>query len=365
MKLTLNKNLFLRSNAEEYYLVYNEDKTYRINKSIFEILCIFEKKELSVQEACNEYIEIKKNLDKKKELQIIFENFVKQLLEKGFILDYESTHIPKSFIKDKYLDLKKKFPFEIHNSSNSLILSKNYNAKKCIKITKKKDDFNKKDNEIFFLKKLSKRKISPKPYAFEQNFIVTEYIKGKNLKKFIDDSHLSCELKCELFFQILKVYRILFNMKIHHGDIHFKNIMIRKKTFFKVMLIDFENTYFHDEKKENIVLGAINHFIPPELMNENCFNKMNDAINKQGEVYQLTLIFYYILHDKLPFKSQTWKELFYEVKFNNFPYDLNTNISKSIILFIKRGLSPNPNIRYNNIQEMYNFYKQNIYDKKN
>jgi predicted Ser/Thr protein kinase len=364
MKFILNKNLTLKTNHEGFYLLYNNDKTYKINESIFEVLCIFETNKLSVEDAYDKYVETKKDsIENTSQLKGIFESFVKQLVEKGFILDYGITDKSDNFIKEDYLSLKNKFPTEIHNSSNSLILSTNHEAKKCVKITKKTNDFNKKENEIFFIKKLSKKNIAPKLYKFEQNYIITEFIHGKNLKKFIEDSSLSNKSKIRLFFQILKLYTILFNMKIHHGDIHFKNIMIRKNSYFKILLIDFENTYFHNEKKDNITKGALNHFIPPELMTENCFNKMNNIINKQGEVYQLTLIFYYILYKGLPFKATTWKELFSEVNYSNFSYELDPKISKSIIFFIRSGLSPNPNLRFKNVQEMYKYFKNYIYEE--
>lgn len=79
----------------------------------------------------------------------------------------------------------------------------------------------------------------------------------------------------------------------------------------------------------------------------------------ESEIYQLGVVYYFILTNTLPYKSNTWKGIYNEkLNFNINDFPAVKSFSDSDIQIIGRCLSPNPNDRFSSIKEIINKIKE-------
>ena len=142
-----------------------------------------------------------------------------------------------------------------------------------------------------------------------ENIGVTDYFTGVSLRKFIIGCHetLSIARRISLFSQLIEGMDGLHSRQVLHGDLHYSNVLINKKT--QLRLIDFDLSFFwKDRTKKGLKYGGIIDFIPPERLTDDVFHQSSGAPNFRAEVYQIGVLGYFIFHGKLPFEGQTWRD---------------------------------------------------------
>lgn len=349
---------------EFYAINSNRKKVYKINETIYIILNEFSNEGKSINDV---KLNIFKDIDNKnnevfEKFDILIQNIIKSKL---IISNNDKLNDDKLDSPNIYFNIDKlkeyKIIEKIHDSSKSLVFKAEFNNNLFIIKTLKnntKKNIKGLQNDYSFLSILHQINISPKPEKLDLNnfLIITHFNENyQNLKNFVNKNELSFQSKLIIINNILKIYNNLYNLKIFHNDIHYTNIIINNE--FKVLLIDFEYSYKHFENP-NYKVG-VNEFLPPERISKNSFNKIISLNNKKSEVYQVTLLIYFILFNKLPFENYTtWSEL-YTQKLNWSLTEeeiLQTsfiNKRKSIFNFLEKGLTFKLKDRYNSIEELY------------
>ena len=361
----------LINQKNEYYAINNDrKKVYKINETIYIILNEFSNEGKSIDDVKRNIFKDIDNKNKEvfEKFDILIENIIKSKL---IILNNDKLNTNKLSNANIFFNIDKlkehKIIEKIHDSSKSLVYKTEFNNNQFIIKTLKnnsKKNIKGLQNDFTFLNILHQINISPKPEKLDLNnfLIITHFNENyQNLKNFVNKNELSFQSKLSIINNILKIYNNLYDLKIFHNDIHYTNIIINNE--FNVLLIDFEYSYKHFENP-NYKVG-VNEFLPPERISKNSFNKIISLNNKKSEVYQVTLLIYFILFNKLPFENYTtWSEL-YTQKLNWSITEekiLQTSFidkRKSIFNFLEKGLTFKLQDRYNSIEEL-NFAWTNL-----
>lgn len=361
----------LINQKNEYYAINNDrKKVYKINETIYIILNEFSNEGKSIDDVKRNIFKDIDNKNKEvfEKFDILIENIIKSKL---IILNNDKLNTNKLSNANIFFNIDKlkehKIIEKIHDSSKSLVYKTEFNNNQFIIKTLKnnsKKNIKGLQNDFTFLNILHKINISPKPEKLDLNnfFIITHFNENyQNLKNFVNKNDLSFQSKLIIINNILKIYNNLYDLKIFHNDIHYTNIIINNE--FKVLLIDFEYSYKHFENP-NYKVG-VNEFLPPERISKNSFNKIISLNNKKSEVYQVTLLIYFILFNKLPFENYTtWSELYtqklnWSITEEKILQTSFINKRKSIFNFLEKGLTFKLQDRYNSIEEL-NFAWTNL-----
>jgi eukaryotic-like serine/threonine-protein kinase len=184
----------------------------------------------------------------------------------------------------------------------------------------------------------------------EGNYAILKYIEGESIrKKFEYPITLSLHTRLTIFKQIVGSVAFVHHKKVIHGDIHASNFLINED--LQVTLIDFDLSNREKLKRGEVEWeGGIHEYLAPEKIDVNSFDMVKERADYCSEVFQLGVVFYYILYHRLPFEALSWKELidiilkveppYPSVLFNNEP------VSDTVIGFLKKMLSKNPKKRY-------------------
>jgi eukaryotic-like serine/threonine-protein kinase len=124
---------------------------------------------------------------------------------------------------------------------------------------------------------------------------------------------------------------------------------------FHIKLIDFGMSInIGDEIEKGH--GGVPNYMPPERVSNHTIRFSKKQGNIKSEIYQLGLIFYYILYNKLPFTATLWKDLA-KLIVNKKPFFekktlLDETIPQSVIDFIAKSLEKKPENRFESVEEM-------------
>lgn len=182
-------------------------------------------------------------------------------------------------------------------------------------------------------------------------YLILEYIKGKRISEIADD--LPLDKKFGVLHQILSVFNFIHKKGVLHGDIHMSNFLITDSLCVK--LIDFGMSInINDEIEKGH--GGVPNYMPPERVSNHTIRFSEKQGNVKSEIYQIGLIFYYLLYNKLPFSATLWKDLA-KLIINEEPFFeeitlLNETIPNSLIDFIAKSLEKKPENRFESVEEM-------------
>ena len=368
MEIILNKdyNILIENNN---FLLQNshKNKTLVINESMYSILKEFTKPNTIIS------ISEKFNVNNDPIVNQKIENFIKDLIERKILSI--SLH-EKELISDSLQELKINEVINDYivlqkikeNKKGEIFLVKNVaNNKKFIFKTinydkikdKYHDSFKKKFvQEYYFLNELKSEYIinTVEFLSYKKNdIIVMEFFDGISVDKYAISKTLN--EKAKIIYRLVEGFSTIHNKGIFHGDIHPNNILVNERGDLKIIDFELANNYQLGENEfQN--KGGNEYYSPPERMQKNIFKKFIPNNQFQSEVYQLGLIIYIIIEEKLLFKSRTWKSLFEEKQNLQFTY------SGFLSEIISKCLLPNPIERFKDATDMLNHLIK-FYDKKN
>jgi len=137
---------------------------------------------------------------------------------------------------------------ELARGKRSVVYLCRLNGKLAVKKVEKENiqAVNRINNEVFWLKKLNKFKIGPRLYSFKKNYLVCEYINGKNIIPYLE----SVKNPEKVILEVLKQCRRLDKLNADKKEMTnpYKHIIVRNN---KPVMIDFERTKF-SEKPQNV-----------------------------------------------------------------------------------------------------------------
>jgi eukaryotic-like serine/threonine-protein kinase len=198
-----------------------------------------------------------------------------------------------------------------------------------------------------------------------ENYAILGFIEGESLRRiFKQGDDISLSVRLFIFKQALESVAFLHQNRIIHGDIHVDNFIVQKD--YNLFLIDFDLANRAKLKRGEVEwVGGMHEYIAPEKIDTNSFNMVKERADYGSEVFQLGVVLYYILYQKLPFKAPSWKELIEDILHQEPPYPsvlkaLNEEIPKPFIEFLKKILHKSPQNRFQNAIEALSEWNHNI-----
>jgi serine/threonine-protein kinase len=182
---------------------------------------------------------------------------------------------------------------------------------------------------------------------FEANgtaYMVMDFIKGKNLKEWVEERGMLEEQKAlNLFCQLLDAVTAVHNSNFLHRDIKPDNILINSDE--KLILIDFGTAKFNSKSTNGAsTLIVVNHgYAPPEQYSSEL------PKDKYTDIYALGATLYFMLTGQKPIQAtdRNIREL-PPVK------SFNPNLSQNIQGVISKAMQIKPNDRFQSVEELKN-----------
>jgi len=140
------------------------------------------------------------------------------------------------------------------------------------------------------------------PYA------VMEFIEGESIKSFSKKEKVTILDRLNVIGQAFALIACLHKYKMLHGDIHAGNFLVTSENIVK--LIDFGLSNHETPHQSEIVrIGGVTHYIPPERIHQSSFKIVQKRADYRAEIFQLGVVAYRILYQKMPFVGFTWQDL--------------------------------------------------------
>lgn len=143
-----------------------------------------------------------------------------------------------------------------------------------------------------------------------KNYILApmKYYYQTDLYSYITQKHFTYteDLICMISYQSLTILKHLKERKIVHNDIKFQNFIIKSEKPFQIILTDFEGSQLLSNDEKSDIFGGTPIFESPEVLREELHDYSSD-------LWSLGVNIYYVL-------------------FGTFPFDINANDSKEIML---------------------------------
>jgi eukaryotic-like serine/threonine-protein kinase len=187
----------------------------------------------------------------------------------------------------------------------------------------------------------------------EGGYAILEYINGEDLRTYLALAKPALGDKFKIITQILKAMAGVHSKMVLHGDIHASNFMVTLEGVVKLIDFDLANREL-PLRHEWINEGGVFEYIPPEKINKSSFEIIKERSDYRSEVYQLGIIIYIIIFNKLPFEALTWHELTDKIlkEEPRFSTDTASIIPQNVINFLNKSLDKNPENRFENAQSM-------------
>lgn len=363
-------------NDKRYILSFRNKKYFIVNHSIKTYLDKFSQAntlDSVTDEFAKQYIVNRKELDQ--ELQFFFE----EMIERRVLIKAQKFEtIAKSILgnledQQKYQKGQKVGAYTIEScissrknsqlylavesANNSKVVLKVFCPPKDLKDSKRENLLKAFQQEFELMSKLESHNNVCQFIDYDKvhHFGIIEYIDGLSLRKYLK-SLRPLKTKLSLVKQISASLAHLHKQQIVHGDIHLSNFLIDKAGLVK--LIDFGMSN-HLEPRQNEVIqkGGVHKFIAPEKIRENAFSFIQSSADSCSEVYQMGVVFYYILYEQYPFDGFTWLQLARSIredtpKFYTFTPKLKEAIPPEFIKLLQKCLEKNPAHRINSALEV-------------
>jgi len=182
----------------------------------------------------------------------------------------------------------------------------------------------------------------------DQAYIVTEFIKGKNLKAFVDGvGPLLPEVAAMILLNVCAPLKYAHSMNIVHRDIKPENIMITEDGLLK--LTDFGLAQIMDMESLTVTGGIIGSpvYMSPEQVE-------GKRASVRTDIFAMGTLLYWLSTSRLPFQGTTTAAILKAIAEGKFtdPREINEGISDALASSINRCLQVNPDKRFPNLDSL-------------
>lgn len=180
------------------------------------------------------------------------------------------------------------------------------------------------------------------------HYIVMEYINGKTLKNYINDSgSLSVKVALDFSIQICNALEVAHDVDLIHRDVKSQNILVSNSGVIKVT--DFGIAKSSDSAtitNSGKILGSA-YYISPEQAKGN-------FVDSRSDIYSFGVVMYEMFTGKLPFTHGTPVNVALQhIQVQPIePIELNSKLPMGVNNLIIKCLQKNPILRYQSIKEI-------------
>jgi hypothetical protein len=327
--------LLKKENIQSRYLIFNMKTKgiFFINESIKNFLSLFQTPK-SKEEIIQEIIQEGDPDKLLKEKQVI--DFIKSMIKRGFLTTIHDNlkkpdPILQSFNDFQILDVLKESEYEAVYKAKNIKTSTIVVLKALLPSTETDQQKAKRvkcfEQEFSIMREGCHHSNICSLIHFDEckNVATLEFCEGQTLKHLIEEHQIPALHKFNVFREIAKAISFLHQHEIIHGDIHAKQFIINSS--YGVKLVDFGFSFrVNSIKTQTIRRGGIYNYLEPENITPDAFTNVIDYVPTfQSEVYRLGILLYFILYEKYPFESISWKNLCKSIKveepkfFNTLP----------------------------------------------
>ncbi len=191
-------------------------------------------------------------------------------------------------------------------------------------------------------------------YMNDTPFLIMEFIKGVNLKTFINKKKFLkwAEFK-PLFIEILNGIKSLHDKNIIHRDIKPSNIIITSDGNIKIIDFGLSKELSDTEKTSSLgeMIGSPKYMSPEQIKGV--------KLDHTSDIYQLGLILYYIITQETNEKSDssTIEQLMERI--NSDPrkvYRFNSPVSRFVKFGIYKSIETEKKFRFTSVKEMIDYF---------
>ncbi|MFC1595523.1 protein kinase [Gemmatimonadota bacterium] len=180
-----------------------------------------------------------------------------------------------------------------------------------------------------------------------EQYIVMEYVEGKTIRDMVESGRVSIRKALDIIIQAAEALEAAHNKGILHRDVKSANIMVSMEGNVKVM--DFGLAHLEHKSqltRTGTTMGTLAYSSPEQLTGA--------LVDRRSEVFSLGVVFYELLTGRLPFKSPSEGELFFEIINNeqDHPSQLRSDVPENVEAVITKMLLKQPDIRYQSCAEL-------------
>ena len=185
-------------------------------------------------------------------------------------------------------------------------------------------------------------------------FIIMEYVKGQNLKEYMEDGYpILCEQSAAIIYLIAEALEHAHKQQIIHRDLKPENILLSEEG--EVKLSDFGLARILDSDtltQTGTILGSPAYMAPEQLR-----GKMNDF---RSDIFALGIILYQLVCRRHPFLRKTPAATLQAINTADFPPPemARPGIGRKLKSIIEKSLFSNPEKRYQNPAELKTALKE-------
>lgn len=194
------------------------------------------------------------------------------------------------------------------------------------------------------------------------NYLVTEYVEGRTLKKYLFDEEHSLRSILEIALQILAALTAAHEAGITHRDIKPDNIMIRNDGMVKVLDfglaklsdtwkeqdVDLEGeTVVKHQTIEGMILGTPQYMSPEQARGQ--------RVDSRSDIFSFGIVLYEMLSGQVPFSGVNEIDTIGSIlKDEPKPLsELNPEISDELDRLVAKTLRKDREKRFQNIKDLY------------
>ena len=195
----------------------------------------------------------------------------------------------------------------------------------------------------------------------QAQYIVSEHIEGKTLRKYINDKSVKLSEVLDISIQIASALTAAHAAHLIHRDIKPENIMIRPDGLVKILdfglakLVQRKNRSLINPKAENqkqnqtakgVIMGTVNYMSPEQAKGK--------KVDERTDVFSFGVVLYEMITGSQPFANELRNETIAAI-LKSEPAPLSSHVKdmpEELELIVSKTLRKNPNRRYKNIKDL-------------